>query len=146
MEEEPKKEGLQPFGDVKNLALVRVVNLLFEVADLIYYKRYMDAVCRLQIAFRLLPPDIRHDLHEEEKKLDAIVEACTKKTITDFYRRLLAQHKTAAQSKPELLKIVSAVSELLYQRYLKTGFKGVDLSKIPVFTPDFEQEPDESEG
>jgi len=102
--------------------------LLFEIGELIYRGQAIAACQRLRIAFLLLPPDIRRDLKKEELEVQAIITAYSKTGIPDPTLHFVTQHKKARRFLPRLREILGNINKLLFDRYLRTGYRGLDLS------------------
>jgi len=128
--EEIAEEQMPPtIGDVKNLALSKIVSLLFSIAELIFEGDAIKASQLMQNCFRLLPPDIRRDMKREEEEVEKIIHVYASINDPDLLRRSLLMRTRARKHLPCLLEILSEINRLLYERYLRTGYKGLDLAE-----------------
>jgi len=116
------EERPQTLGQLKALVLHRVENLIFMAAEHIYEEELgsgLKALDTLRVAFRLLPPDIRRDLKEDEeeierikfKELPAIKGADRRQTIALTFQ-------TTNNYLQFMLEITGKMQRLLYERYL----------------------------
>jgi len=123
-----KEESLS-IADLKNLIIAKIENLVFNIAELIYLKQGFEAQELLQICFTLLPPDIRSKLQNEEQRLDKIINHCKNVKDIDFYTTQLRMNRTAKSFLPEMRDMLGKIQKLLYDYYLRAGYRGLDLNK-----------------
>lgn len=123
-----KEESLS-IADLKNLIIAKIENLVFGVAELIYRKEGFEALELLQITFYLLPPDIRSKMHDEEERLDKIIDHCRNVKGTSFFQTMQLKNRTAKGFLPEIRGMLGKTQKLLYDYYLRAGYRGLDLNK-----------------
>lgn len=123
-----KEESLS-IADLKNLIIAKIENLVFAVAEAIYRKEGFEALELLQICFVLLPPDIRAKMHNEEQRLDKIIGHCRNVKGTSFFTTAVLRNRTAKRFLPEIRDMLGKTQKLLYDYYLRAGYRGLDLNK-----------------
>jgi len=123
-----KEESLS-IADLKNLIIAKIENLVFGVAEAIYRKEGFEALELLQICFVLLPPDIRAKMQNEEQRLDKIIGHCSNVKDTSFFTTAVLRNRTAKQFLPEIRDMLGKTQKLLYDYYLRAGYRGLDLNK-----------------
>jgi len=123
-----KEESLS-IADLKNLIIAKIENLVFHIAELIYLKKGFEAMESLQICFTLLPPDIRSKMQNEEQRLDKTIGYCSNVKDTSFFQTAILRNKTAKQFLPEIREIIGKIQKILYDYYLRAGYRGLDLNK-----------------
>jgi len=123
-----KEESLS-IADLKNLIIAKIENLVFGVAEAIYRKEGFESLELLQITFALLPPDIRSKMRDEEERLDEIIDHCRNVKDIDFFQTALLKNRTARGFLPEIRDMLGKTQKLLYDYYLRAGYRGLDLNK-----------------
>jgi hypothetical protein len=123
-----KEESLS-IADLKNLIIAKIENLIFGIAEQIYLKKGFAAMESLQICFTLLPPDIRSKMESEEQRLDKIIQYCSNVEGNSFFQTQLLRNRTAKRFLPEIRGMLGKTQKLLYDYYLRAGYRGLDLNK-----------------
>lgn len=123
-----KEESLS-IADLKNLIIAKIEQLIFGVAELIYMKKGFEAMESLELCFTLLPPDIRSKMQKEEQRLSKIIGHCSNVEGTSFFSTALLRNRTAKQFLPEIRVMLGKTQKLLYDYYLRAGYRGLDLNK-----------------
>jgi len=117
--------------DLKTLILSKLEKLIFEVAWLMYQKRGREALELLNTLFPLLPSDVRRDLAEEEQKTEEILHHIKKATarITDPFTQTVRRDELANRHLKFIRDTTGKIQSMLTDRYLRIGFKGLDITK-----------------
>lgn len=123
------KEESMSIADLKNLIIAKIENLIFGVAEAIYRKEGFESLELLQTCFVLLPPDIRSKMQNEEQRLDKIIGYCSNVEATSFFQTALLRNRTAKRFLPEIRVMLGKTQKLLYDYYLRAGYRGLDLNK-----------------
>jgi len=123
-----KEESLS-IADLKNLIIAKIENLVFGVAEAVYRKEGFESMELLQITFTLLPPDIRSKMQNEEQRLHKIINYCSNVTGNSFFQTALLRNRTAKRFLPEIRVMLGKTQKLLYDYYLRAGYRGLDLNK-----------------
>jgi len=123
------KEEAFTIADLKNLIVAKIENLIFHIAEQIYLKKGFSALESLQICFVLLPPDIRSKMQNEEQRLDKIIGHCSNVKGTSFFTTAVLRNRTAKGFLPEIRDMLGKTQKLLYDYYLRAGYRGLDLNK-----------------
>jgi len=98
---------------------------------------------KLQITFNLLPPDVLKDCLPEEEALKVLQYKISVLEVEDPFDRLHRQERVARGCSREMLEVIRKVQGLLYERYLRTGYRGFDLTTANLDKADWEAEADE---
>jgi hypothetical protein len=123
-----KEESLS-IADLKNLIIAKIENLIFGIAELIYMKKGFEAMESLELCFTLLPPDIRSKMQSEEERLGKMISYCYNVKGVDFYTTMVSKNRAAKQFLPEIRGMLGKTQKLLYDYYLRAGYRGLDLNK-----------------
>jgi len=124
-----EKEEKLTIPDLKNLIIVKIENVVFQIAEMIYTKNGFEAMELLQVTFPLLPPVIRSKLEAEENRVKQIIKQCLSVTGVDLFTTQLAQNKQARNYLPEIQEMLGKIQKLMFNYYLETGYRGLDISK-----------------
>ena len=125
---ESGKEEQKFYPDLKQFILVQLEKQIFTVNQLLYENQPFKAMRLLKLTFELLPPEVKTKLEKEKQILNQYSEAIQQVTTNDFFTTHVARHRIAKRMVYQFSQILGKIQDLLYDYYLRTGYRGINLS------------------
>jgi len=142
--ESEKEEEQKIYPDLKQFVLVQLERQIFYINQLLFQNQPFKALRLLKLVFELLPPDIKKKLKDERTVIGEYTQIVNQASGVDFFTTHVSRLRVARAMTFQLSQILGKIQGLLYDSYLRTGYRGLNLN-LETETLETAEEPEKSE-